>query len=339
MPFTMSSLVALALPGSIILAALAVGLLVRRSIVKHLARAAAGTRSQMDDLLIQAADAGLPLWSAVLGVYVALQFSDLAPVPRTIAERVLVVLVILSITWTLGRLGSDLVRVGVRSAPGGIRSVNLVANLIRVLVFLLGTLVILDTFGISITPLITAFGIGGLAIGLALQDTLANLFAGIHILLARQVRPGDYVRLESGQEGNIHDIAWRYTTIREPSNDLIIVPNARLASAITANFNLPESEQGFIVQLVVRQGVDLEQLERITSEVGREVMREVADGVPQFTPEIRYHTLGEANVQFAVTLHAREYTSQFLLKHEFIKRLYARYQREGIQIPPPAKPT
>jgi small-conductance mechanosensitive channel len=104
-------------------------------------------------------------------------------------------------------------------------------NLTKIVVFAVGILTILETLGIPIIPLFTALGIGGLAVALGLQDTLSNLFAGIQVIAAKQIRPGDYVKLELGEEGYVTDITWRYTTIRSSPNNRIIVPNAKVSSA------------------------------------------------------------------------------------------------------------
>ena len=277
------------------------------------------------------------LWCGLLGLHLGLQLVELPPLPARVGQRALLVVLIVSVTWTLARLAGDLVRVYVDTVAGVLPSANLVTNLLRATVLTIGGLVILQTLGISITPLLTALGVGGLAVGLALQDTLANLFAGIHILLSRQVRPGDFVRLGSGEEGFVQDVTWRYTTIRQLANNLTIVPNANLASAITANFNLPDPEQAVLVEVGVSYDSDLRRVERVTIAVGQEVMRQVEGGVPAFTPFIRYHTFGDSGIQFTVILRGCDYASQYLIKHELITRLHARYRAEGIEIPYPVR--
>ena len=172
---------------------------------------------------------------------------------------------------------------------------------------------------------------------MALQEPLANLFAGFHILMSKQVRPGDYVRLQTGEEGYVMDISWRNTTIRQLPNNVVIVPNSKLASIIVTNYYLPQQEMSVLVQVGVGYDSDLEKVEKVTIEVAKEVMREVPGGVPEFEPFIRYHTFGDFSIDFTVILRAREFVDQYLVKHEFIKRLHRRYQQEGIEIPFPIR--
>src|SRR5205823_797479 len=87
----------------------------------------------------------------------------------------------------------------------------------------------------AITPLLTALGIGGLAVSLALQDTLSNFFAGIYVLLDKPIRIGDTVKLESGHEGTMLAIGWRTTRLRNTSGEIIVVPNNKVVQSVLLN--------------------------------------------------------------------------------------------------------
>ena len=196
---------------------------------------------------------------------------------------------------------------------------------------------ILNTLNINITPFITSLGIAGLAVGLALQDTLSNFFAGLYILISKKIKPGDYISLDSGIEGYVEDITWRNTTIRQLPNNIVIVPNSKLASSIITNYYLPEKELAVLVQVGVSYNSDLEKVEKVTIEVAKEVMKEVPGGVPNFEPFIRYHTFGDFSINFTVILRAQTYVDRYLVTHEFVKRLHKRYKEEGIEIPFPIR--
>jgi small-conductance mechanosensitive channel len=200
-----------------------------------------------------------------------------------------------------------------------------------------GLLVILNGLGLSITPMLTALGVGGLAVALALQEPLANFFAGLFITLAGQIRLGDYIKLDSGQEGYVVDFSWRSTRLRMLPNNLVVVPNARLAQAIVVNHHLPTQDLAVLVEVGVDYSSDLAHVERVVMETGRDVMADVPGGVPGFEPFIRYHTFGESSIDFTVILRAKEFVDQYLVKHEFIKRLHGRFAQEGIVIPFPIR--
>jgi small-conductance mechanosensitive channel len=214
---------------------------------------------------------------------------------------------------------------------------SLTRNIAWALTAVLGLLVVLNGLGLSITPMLTALGVGGLAVALALQEPLANFFAGLFLALAGQVRVGDYIKLDSGEEGYVSDFSWRSTRLRMLANNLVVVPNAKLAQAIVLNHHLPSKEMAVLVEVGVDYASDLRKVERVVVEVGREVMGQVKGGVPEFEPFIRYHSFGESSIDFTVILRATEFVDQYLVKHEFMKRLHERFDREKIVIPFPIR--
>jgi small-conductance mechanosensitive channel len=214
---------------------------------------------------------------------------------------------------------------------------SLTENVIRIVVYGVAGLIVLNGLGISIAPILATLGVGGLAIALALKDTLSNFFAGFHIIATKQIRVGDYLKLSSQEEGYVNDISWRTTKIQTLAGNLVLVPNAKLTELIVTNYTLPEKNMAVLVGLGVHYNSDLAKVERVTCEVAAEVMREVPGGVPTFAPFIRYHTFGESGIDLTVIMRSETFVDQFLIKHEFIKRLHDRFAREGIVIPYPIR--
>jgi len=172
-------------------------------------------------------------------------------------------------------------------------------------------------------------------VALALQDTLSNMFAGFHIILARQIKIGDYIKLETGQEGYVQDVNWRTTKIRVLPNNIVLIPNSRLAQVIVTNYYLPQKEVGVSIEAGVHYDSDLEKVERIALETAHTVLKEVEGAVPEFNPLFRYHSFADSSINFTVILRAREFFDQYRLKHEYIKRLHQNFKRENIVIPYP----
>jgi small-conductance mechanosensitive channel len=311
--------------------------LLGRPLLNRLTRLLHRTRTELDDLILTSVRPHIVFWAVLLGVLVGIHLAPLPASVRHIALRVAGTLVILSLTLITSRFLSDLVRWKTSRLPGAVPASTLSQNLVRVIVIGMGLLIIAGQLGVEITPLLTALGVGSLAVALALQPTLANLFAGLHITLARQLRVGDYVELENSGQGYIQDIGWRSTRVRELSNNLIVVPNSRLAEMVVKNYALPEAEQSTLVEVGVSYDSDLDAVERITIEVARRTLRETAGGVPSFDPFIRFHTFGESSVNFTVILRVNAFADRYLVTHDFVKRLHRRYAEEGIQIPFPQR--
>ncbi|MFB6749614.1 mechanosensitive ion channel family protein [Streptomyces sp. NPDC056353] len=325
------------LPAGIALGAGLLGAFLLRLLLRWLAGHADRTRWSGDDVIVAALRTVAP-WAAVAGGVAGAAAA--LPLTRTVqhsVNQVLQVLLIFVATVTAARVVAGLVRTVTTSRSGVAGSATIFVNITRILVLAIGFLVMLQTLGVSIAPMLTALGVGGLAVALALQDTLANLFAGIHILASKTVQPGDYIQLSSGEEGYVEDINWRQTTVRELSNNLVVIPNGQLAKSNMTNFMRPEQRLTVLVQVGVSYDSDLEHVERVTTEVIAEVMTEVGGAVPDHEPAIRFHTFGDSRIGFTVILGVGEFSDQYRIKHEFIKRLHKRYRVEGIRIPSPAR--
>jgi small-conductance mechanosensitive channel len=272
-------------------------------------------------------------WTLLLCIYFSLQILKVNPALMTTLRKILGLLAILSITLIVANVTSKLVDLALARVRGTLPNVSLLTGTIKFIVISIGVLIVLNQMGISIAPILTGLGVGGVAMALAMQETLSSIIAGINIVLAGKVRVGDFIRLETGEEGFVEDISWRSTTVRDLSNAIIVVPNSKLASAIVKNYHLPEKELSLVIPVSVSYESDLEKVEKITIEVAKEVMKDVPGGVPDFEPFIRYNTFSESGIGFNVILRVREVTDQFIVRHEFIKRLYKRYSLEGIEIP------
>ncbi|MFI9235838.1 mechanosensitive ion channel family protein [Streptomyces sp. NPDC053079] len=322
--------------GIAIAAGLAVALLLR-VILRWLAERARRTKWAGDDIIVDVLRTLAPWSSVAIGVAAAAAALPLTRQVGHTVNQVLTTLVILTATFTAARVISGLVQTVAQSRSGVAASATIFVNITRIAVLAMGFLIVLETLGISIAPLLTALGVGGLAIALAMKDTLANLFAGVHILVSKTVQPGDYIRLSSGEEGYVRDINWRITVVEDLSNNLVIIPNAQLAGTNMTNFSRPEQNLTVTVQVGVAYDSDLEHVEQVTNEVVDSVMKDINGAVPDHEPAIRFHTFGDSRIGFTVILGVGEYSDKYRIKHEFIKRLHHRYRTEGIRIPAPAR--
>src|SRR5262245_29051732 len=130
-------------------------------------------------------------------------------------------------------------------------ALGVVRGIVRIAVAVLAAIMVLEALGVPVAPLLTTLGIGSLAVALALQETLANFFAGLHLLADRPVRPGDYIKMQEGAEGFVETIGWRSSRLRTGANNIVIVPNVKLSQAVLTNFHLPVSNVTMTVALTV----------------------------------------------------------------------------------------
>jgi small-conductance mechanosensitive channel len=325
------------LPIIIIIFCFIAGFIIKLTILKRLSRLAQKSRARLDDVFIESLRSVIVLWFVLLGVYISINILPLSPKESDFMQKVFQALLIFSIFWFLLQLLGKIFFVYSSKLKKKIPAASIFKNTLKIFIFTIGVLIILQTLGISITPILTTLGVGGLAVALALQDTLANLFAGFHIIGTQRVKPRDYIKLDSGEEGYVVDITWRDTVLRQLPNNFVIIPNSRLSSAIVVNFYRPQKTMNVLIEVGIDYTSDLEHVEQVTLEVANEIMREVPGGVKDFNPFIRYHTFGDSSINFTVYLRCQEFFDKFLVQHEFIKRLKKRYDQERINIPFPIR--
>jgi small-conductance mechanosensitive channel len=326
-------------PLGIFVALFVVGYLVRAALYRLLARWAAKSATQLDDIIIATTKLPSLFWILLLSALIALQLVEISEDLRQVIDKILVALLILSLTIVAARLLVALIQRYASRLPVGtaLPMTGLTQTLTQWAVILIGMLILLSTLGINITPLLTALGIGGLAVALALQDTLSNLFAGLHVILARQVHPSQRIRLDSGEEGYVVDIGWRSTTLRTPSNHLIIIPNAKLAQSIVTNYNLPDPPVNIVIPIGVSYDSDPERVEHVLKDEAKRFIEELPGFIPTFEPIVRFQSFGEFSLNFLLIVRVESYDAQFGVWGQIHHRIFKRFQQEGIEIPFPVR--
>ncbi|GAC34706.1 mechanosensitive ion channel family protein [Paraglaciecola polaris] len=216
-------------------------------------------------------------------------------------------------------------------------SQSIIKGTSKILIIGIGGLVILGTLGISITPLVASLGITSLAVALALQPTLENFFSGVQLVIDKPIRVGDFVELDSGEQGFVERIGWRSTWIKMLANNLVVMPNSMLSQSKIINYDYPEKELSVPVDVGVHYDSDLEHVERVTLEVARQILHSHKWGINNYQTFVVFHTFDSSSINFTVMLRAEEYFNRFFIKSAFIKALHARFRQEGIVIPYPIR--
>ena len=282
------------------------------------------------------------LWCVALGLYAATEVAaDGELLPGHWHARIAIfleALVVLSITVMLAGVAGRMVSgLGDKTALGG-SVTGLAQTTARVVVLVVGLLVMLTVVGIQITPVLTALGVGGLAVALALQDTLANLFAGIHLLADKPIRVGDYVKIGDAGEGMVVDIGWRSTRLRSLSNTAITVPNQAVAKATITNYSLPDSRISLGLKVSVDYAADPDHVEAVL----RDEVNRAFDGVPRLLREPPPSVslipgFGESSLDWSIGYSVATFVDQYAVQDELRRRILRRFRREGIAMAIPAR--
>lgn len=310
------------------------GVLARVIARTYLARLTRDTKGDWDDVLLEEIGKRIPLWAVLLGLHLSQARWPLTGAAHEQAARWLGAVGLASITFAIAAILTRLVRAhGARSA---MPVSGLTVNVIRIVITVLGGLAIARSFGVEIAPYLAVLGVGGLAVALAVQDPLSNLFAGLFVSIAGFVRIGDYVKLDNGAEGVVADFNWRSARIRQLADNIMDVPNAKLAQAVVTNFSRPTPEVGAGLDIVVDWSNDLAVVERVALEVATDVVRDLPGAVSTSAPNVVFGGTSDLGVKVSIGFRARSFAQQPGVRHELLKRLHARFAQEGIRWPVPA---
>ena len=337
----------LIVPACILVFAFFVGVALNQLLTQKLERRVKASESEIVGIFFRALR-GVPIYLCVVtGLYWIVTTSNLPPGLERIFSYILFTMIIFSITRVCERTLSGFIRMKFSGSSDMTQS-TLLDTIFRVAIYASGALIILDYFNISIAPIMAAMGVGGMAVAFGVRETLENIFSGLQLIISKQLRVNDYIKLSTGDEGRVIDINWRFITVMPPSeSNVVVIPNKVIANAVTTNFSQPRDDIVLVVPIGVSYDSDLEQVERVTVEVARDLQVKIDGYEPKFdsngvdrnplAPVVRYQAFNDSSIDFNAVLHVQTFTNQFLLKHEFIKAITKRYREENINIPFPIR--
>jgi small-conductance mechanosensitive channel len=300
---------------------------------------AAKSDSHLDVIVIESLRGPIFVWSLILGVHFALRNSRIPAPYHEDIHTCVAVLWVLALTIGASRLAGNIVRFYGGRVTGARDVTSLTQKLAQIVVFAVGIVWLLKVvFDLSLTPILTTLGVGGLAVALALQDTLSNLFAGFYVSISGLVRIGDYIRLNSGEEGYVTDIAWRCTTMRGQNNNLVVIPNSKLGQAIFINYDLPEHRMTSSVSFGVGYDSDIDRVHTVLLDEAMKAAAGIEGMLSEPPPKIFFDPgPGDFALGFQINFSIVRFAEQARIRSELRKRVYKRLQTEGISMPYPTQ--
>ncbi len=285
----------------IMLLALAIRGLFARTIIRAVTKAAAGTKTNLDDALVTTISSPLKIVPIIIGVYIGTQVIDLPDNAQNIADQVLRSLVAVSIFWTLNRaVGAfSFLFTGLRQTLSG-AIVDWLVKALQVIFLIIGVAAVLDIWGIPIGPIIAGLGVFGIAVGLGAQDLFKNLIAGLLILTEKRFQPGEWIAVDGVCEGTVEKINFRSTLIRRFDKSPMYVPNSKLSDNAVTNFSrMTHRRIKWAVGVEYRTTVD--QLKYIRDEIEAYLWSNPAFAKPPATALfVRVDTFNASSIDFLI---------------------------------------
>ena len=330
--------------GVIVLISLVVAFIFHKAIVPITLRFTNWTSTDLDERLVKSIRWPLTLGILSLGAYLAVTISwDLTVTERDRADAIARGLgVVVGITAVVGLISStiDWYLASLSNRANHVvdlRLFPLIRRVGSVIIYVIGALLVMDVMDINISPLIAGLGLGGLAVALAIQPTLANLFAGTYVMTEGVISTGDYIELEGGMAGYVVEVGWRSTRIRTWGNNLVVVPNARFAETIITNYQQPAPAVNVYVTCGVSYDSDLDHVEEICREVMDDLVQNDGNAIRSYGSWFAFDAFGDSNVDFWLFMQARDRVASFNLQSTLIKNLHREFRVENIIINYPVR--
>ncbi len=294
------------------------------------------TKTEVDDIIMRTIKRTVTYSIPLIGLMVALRpFSSHTPVPQHTLFSLLVVLLMSSATGLIEALSQWVKKTWVNQTQSTLDDalLPLMGKALKTVVVIVGVLLILQQWDIHIGPMLGALGIGGLAIGLALNNSLTNIFGGVQLILDSSINVGDKVMLESGELGVVLDIGLRSTKLQTYDNEVISLPNSQLSNARIKNFTKPDLRIRVTVNFGVAYGTDVAQVKDLVVNAIRKL-----DGILQEPePQVLFLDMRDFSLAMSARVWVYDYNKQFAKKLEMTELIYNTLNENGIDIPFPTR--
>ena len=306
-------------------------------------RLALRTQTKLDDLLVEALKTPVAWLIIVQGAFVGLTAVTYLDKHQSAVNKAWGVVVLAVVFLGVQRVVSALItwyghEVAVkRRTTWDEQALPIIRRVLNFVILAVGVLMILECSGVSISPMLAGLGIGGLAVALALQPTLGNFVSGTYVLSDGSIKPGDFLEIHQGPMGTVQEVGWRTTRILTTVNNMVIVPNSKLADSIVTNYSQPAPSMAVFVSCGVSYDSDLARVEQVV----REEMAALQASVPavdaSVPPAFVYREFGDSNITFLAIMRGQNRAATFAIQHELVKALHARFSKEGIEINYPVR--
>jgi MscS family membrane protein len=296
------------------------------------------TQTTLDDHLLKAVNGPLQVFIIAVGIYLAC--ATLNEMPGLVSDNLatlLTIVMVYIVAYVLSNISGALINWYKEDiAPKTDSELDdvlmpFLSKAVGVIVFLLATLMVLAILHIEITPLLATLGVGGIAVALAAQELLSNVFGAIAILSDRPYKIGDRIQLSSGMVGDVAEIGLRSTRIRTLDSRLIVVPNSDISNSNIINYSLPDAKVRFDIKVGIAYDADVEK----ASALLKDIAAHPGGVLPDPAPHVYVKDLGDYSINLLMHVWAKDYRLSWEVPDHIYREILIRFAQEKIDIPYP----
>jgi MscS family membrane protein len=298
----------------------------------------AKTRTDLDDVLIDIIEEPVVAVVFLIGVYIAFNFLQVRDAGiKEIFNSTFKTAIIIVLAWTATRFVNAfrekiLIPLSRKTKSSfDDQLVPLFSKGAKLIIAAIALIMVLDSIGFDVTALVAGIGIGGLALAFAAQETISNLFGGVSLILDKSVKIGDKIKLESGEVGVVQEVGLRSTRIKTYSNEVIIVPNSKMANSKIINYAQPNLYGRGEVKFGVSYGSDVNKVEKVVLEI----MKKHPKVSVKKEPKVEFLEMADFSLNFTAKFWCEKYTDVWSTERELTKEIYNGLRKNKIEIPFP----
>ncbi|MBW2963392.1 mechanosensitive ion channel family protein, partial [Candidatus Woesearchaeota archaeon] len=299
-------------------------------IEKVVLRLTAKTKTKVDDLIFTKIKMPVFWLLIVLGLRISSQIVFDSAIVFRVLESISIIIFVLILAKVINVLIDGWGRVFAKKTKSRLDEslLPLFRKVVNIIFVLVGILWILNIWNINITPYLAGLGIGGLVLGLALQDSLKNIFGGVSLILDQSFAVGDKIQIESGEVGEIVDVGLRSTKIKNYDNQIITIPNGQMANAKIINYVQPNDRIRVVVKFGVEYGTKVEKVKKVVDGVLKK-MKDISDDPYMDTV---FTEMGDFALLFEARFWVDDYREAYNKKLEATEKIYAALNKAKIGI-------
>lgn len=326
----------------LIIVAFGLAWLTERVLIVFLRTWAKRTSTEVDDVVLYAIHPPVAVILFVAFVWGGLRYLPLGFSAFTgqVIDRAGITVVIFAGAVGFARLLKGLLRLPAKRDERWLGLTLIGTRVVAITVYAIAFLVVINQYGIAITPILTAMGVGGIAVALALQDTLANMFSGIWIQTQKALRPGHFIKIEELKvDGFVEEVGWRTTKLRTLPGNLIEMPNKTVANSTITDYFQPEPKMGTSITITTGFESDPEKIVPMMLEECMAAADEVSFVLKEPAPAARLNQATDNGWEFWMGFWVPYYYSQWNAQGYVLNRIRKRFLKEGVRLPYPIRET
>ncbi len=296
---------------------------------------ASKTKTTLDDILVKELETPVHLFVVLFAIWLSLTIYPGMQKYWQYFDLVIQALLIAVVAYGLTKTITATVKWYMQKKKGKSYKYNylLVAKkLVNAFIYIIAFIIILAQFGIEITPLIASLGVGGLAVALAFQDTLANYFSGIYISTDKDMTIGDYIEIPGLVAGTIVEIGWRATKIKTWDGNLVIIPNKKMAESTILDYSKPKDPIMVPFEVGVSYKVKSDKALKVLSDIVKKIKKQYPDLLTDSEPTIRIERFDDSNIIYKVIVEVTNRNNKFKFMAIFNKALAEAYEKGLLKV-------